>query len=85
MKYKTSHPHFIIIACMLVTLLGGCSKAPATSISGASPSGTGSPVSTVQTMPGAGVKVTPELDNKDLVEVLIPVKGDQILHSNFTS
>jgi hypothetical protein len=44
----------------------------------ASPSGTGSPVSAVQATPGPGTKVTPTLDDKDLVDALIPAKGGQI-------
>ena len=64
MKYKTTFPHFLIVTCMLVTLLGGCSPVPVTN----SAAGTSS-------TPG---KITPFLDEKNLVEAVIPAKGGSI-------
>jgi hypothetical protein len=52
------------MACMLVTLLGGCSPAPATS-------------QTVGANPTPG-KITPQLDEKNLVDAIIPAKGGSI-------
>jgi hypothetical protein len=52
------------MACMLVTLLGGCSPAPATS-------------QTVGANPTPG-KITPQLDEQNLVDAIIPAKGGSI-------
>ncbi len=68
----------LMLVIMFASLLPGCSKTPATSTPGTSPSGSGSPVSTVQVTPGSGTKVTPTLDNQNLVDALIPAKGGQI-------
>ncbi len=68
----------LLLVIMFAFLLPGCTQAPATSISGANPTGAGSPVSTLQATAGPGAKVTPTLDNQNLVDALIPAKGGQI-------
>lgn len=73
----------LFLVTMIASMLPSCSLlagagTSATSTPGASPSGAGSPVSTIQVTPGSGAKVTPSLDDKNLVDALIPAKGGLI-------
>lgn len=67
----------LIPTTIIVSMLLSCSLFSGASTSGASTPGGTTAVSTFQVTSGSG-KVTPHLDDKDLVDALIPVNGGQI-------
>jgi hypothetical protein len=68
-----------MLIVLFASLLLSCSIFTGASPTTATPSGAGTPVSNTQPTLGPGTKVTPELDNKDLVDALIPAKGGQVI------
>ncbi|MGD0752897.1 MAG: hypothetical protein ABSA23_16010 [Anaerolineales bacterium] len=69
----------LMLIVLFASLLLSCSIFTGASPTTATPSGAGTPVSNTQPTLGPGTKVTPELDNKDLVDALIPAKGGQVI------
>ena len=78
MKPITKIMSRLLLVILFASLLLSCNLFTGASPTTATPSGAGNPASSTQVTTGPGTKVTPTLDDKDMVEALIPAKGGQI-------